>query len=51
MSAAMLPKALPAASEDAEEIARMQRLFERQRLAFEAAPYPERAARKAGCAG
>lgn len=48
MSAAMLPKALPAASEDAEEIARMQRLFERQRLAFEAAPYPERAARKAG---
>ena len=38
MSAAMLPKALPAASEDAEEIARMQRLFERQRLAFEAAP-------------
>ena len=45
MSAVFTPT--PAATDDADEIVRMGQLFQRQRLAFEAAPYPERAARQA----
>ncbi len=49
MSAVLNPPGLhgPAGDSDGDEIARMRRLFERQRLAFDAAPYPELAARKA----
>ena len=40
-------KPAPVQADDAVEIERMRRLFERQRSAFIAAPYPELAARKA----
>jgi len=45
MNAVLTPLALHVA--DAAEIQRMQRLFDIQRCAFEAAPYPDLAARKA----
>ncbi|CAN7763863.1 coniferyl aldehyde dehydrogenase [Variovorax sp. LjRoot84] len=45
MNAVPTPITLHAA--DAAEIQRMHRLFDTQRIAFEAAPYPELAARKA----
>jgi coniferyl-aldehyde dehydrogenase len=46
MSAVLAPPAAPDA--DASEIERMRAVFDRQRRAFEAAPYPEVAARRAG---
>jgi coniferyl-aldehyde dehydrogenase len=45
MNAIVTP--ISAAAGDATEIERMRRLFELQRRAFEAAPYPDLAARKA----
>ncbi len=45
MSAVLMPSNPPSA--DAAEISRMRALFDAQRSAFEAAPYPDLAARKA----